>query len=91
MAARVTTPTSRLEPGSEVMPDVRRTGFTLMEVVVALAVAAIAVVGLLRLHMLSMAAADKADKTAQALVIAQNKIAELEAQGSPTAGHNPVP
>lgn len=64
----------------------RRTGFTLMEVVVALAVAAIAVVGLLRLHMLSMAAVDKADKTAQALVIAQNKIAELEVRGSSTSG-----
>jgi len=57
-----------------------------MEVVVAMAVAAIAMVGLLRLHILSVAAADKADKTAQALVIAQNKIAELEAQGSPTTG-----
>ena len=58
-----------------------RTGFTLAEVVVSLAIVAIAVVGLLRLHSLSLAAADKADKTAQALALAQNKIAEMEAGG----------
>jgi len=63
-----------------------RIGFTLTEVVVSLAIVAIAVVGLLRLHSLSLAAADKADKTAQALAIAQNKIAELEAGGVLQAG-----
>ena len=63
-----------------------RTGLALIEVTVALAIAAIAVVGLLRLHSLSLAAADKADKMVQALAIAQGKIAELEAGGSPQAG-----
>ena len=60
----------------------RRTGFTLLEVVAALGIAAIALVGLLRLHLLSLAAADKADAMAQALSLAQSKVAELEAAGS---------
>ena len=63
-----------------------RTGLTLVEVMVSLAIAAVAMVGLLRLHSLSLAAADKADKTAQAVAIAQSKVAELEAGQVPQAG-----
>jgi type II secretion system protein I len=63
-----------------------RTAFTLLEVLVALAVAAIAVGGLMRLHLLSLGAADKAEKMAQALSIAQNKLAEVTAAGAASAG-----
>jgi type II secretion system protein I len=51
-------------------------GFSLVEALVSLAIAAIAIVGLMRLHLLSLGAADKAEKMAQALSIAQNKLSE---------------
>jgi Tfp pilus assembly protein PilV len=50
-----------------------------VEVLVSLAIAAIAVVGLMRLHLLSLGAADKAEKMEQALSIAQSKLAETSA------------
>ncbi len=48
----------------------------------ALAIVAIAVTGLMRLHLISLAAVDKADHVVQAISIAQDKIAELEAMAS---------
>jgi len=61
--------------------DERQAGFTLIEVLVALAIAAIAVVGLMQLHLLSLSAVAKANAEVQAIAIAQERIAEMEAKG----------
>lgn len=65
--------------GRATVHDMRRFGFTLIEVLVALAIAAVAVVVLVHLHLLSLSAVAQADAEVQALALAQEKIAELEA------------
>ncbi len=64
----------------------RRLGFTLIEVLVALAITAVAVVPLFDLHMLSLSAAAQARMEVQALALAQEKVAELEAMDLPQVG-----
>jgi len=63
-----------------------RSAFTFIEVLVALAIAATALLGLLRLHLLSMAAADAAQATTEAVFLAQEKMAEASARGYPEQG-----
>ena len=58
-----------------------RSGFTLIEVLVALSLAAIGMLGLIQLQLTSMAAADKADRTTQATLLAQSLINEAISQG----------
>lgn len=98
----MTTPTSkagtsrarsscRLDPGvtQKKMNDRRsrtRSAFTFIEVLIALAIAAIAVLGLLRLHLISITTAESAQATAQAVFVAQEKIAEASALGYPPPG-----
>jgi general secretion pathway protein I len=60
--------------------------FTLMEVLVALAIVAIAVVGLLRLHLMSLRLTERAETTARAAALAEEKIAESLAHGYPALG-----
>lgn len=55
--------------------------FTLVEVLVALSIAAIGMLGLIQLQLSSMAAADKAEQKTQATLLAQSLIAESMAQG----------
>jgi general secretion pathway protein I len=61
-------------------------GFTLIEVVAALAIVSIALLGLLRLHLISMRAADKAQMLSQAVFVAQEKMTEVLAGGYPPVG-----
>jgi general secretion pathway protein I len=61
-------------------------GFTLIEVVAALAIISIALLALLRLHLLSIRAADKAQVLSQAVFLAQEKIAETLSGGYPPVG-----
>lgn len=61
-------------------------GFTLIEVLVALAVAAIALAALLNLQLVSMHVADKAEGLTQAVFVAQEKLAEAVSGGSPAVG-----
>lgn len=63
-----------------------RSGFTFIEVLVALAIAAIGLLGLLRLHLISMASADAAEAMTQAVFVAQEKMAETSAGGYPQPG-----
>lgn len=63
-----------------------RLAFTFIEVLIALAIAAIAVLGLLRLHLINIATADAAQAMAQAVFVAQEKIAEVSAPGYPPQG-----
>jgi len=63
-----------------------RPAFTFIEVLIALAIAAIAVLGLLRLHLVSIATADAAQAMAQAVFVAQERIAEASAPGYPPQG-----
>ena len=63
-----------------------RCAFTFIEVFVALAVVSISLLALLRLHILSIAMADTAEKTSQAVLLANEKIAEKLAQGFPAEG-----
>jgi general secretion pathway protein I len=59
-------------------------GFTLLEVMVAVAVVAIALVPLLRLHLLSLDATARAQDLTQAVFLAQEKIASI--RSFPDAG-----
>ena len=60
--------------------------FTLIESVVALAVASIALLALLRLQLVAMSTADKAQGLTQAVLVAQGKMAEALSAGYPPVG-----
>ena len=64
----------------------RARAFTFVEVIVALAIASIALLSLLRLHLLSIRCVDKAQITTQAVLLANEKIAETLATGYPDRG-----
>jgi len=75
-------------PESRAMHLRRRllTGFTFVEVIVALAIVSISLLALLRLHMISISMADTAQITSQAVFLADEKIAETLALGYPEVG-----
>ena len=60
--------------------------FTLMEVVIALAITSISLLALLRLHLVSTVLADTAELTSQAVLLADGKIAEALAEDYPNLG-----
>jgi len=62
------------------------TGFTLIESVAALAIASIALLALLQLQLVSIRTADKAQVVTQAVLLAQEKIAETLSNGYPQTG-----
>jgi type II secretion system protein I len=64
----------------------RSKAFTFIEVLIALTIASIALLGLLRLHLLSLATADAAQATTQAVFVAQAQIAEASTAGFPRQG-----
>ena len=73
------------------MPGVKKqylhnTGFTLVEVIVALVIVSISLLGLIRLHLISISMADAAEMTSQAVLLAEEKIAETLALGYPKEG-----
>jgi len=57
--------------------------FTLLEVVIALAITSISLLALLRLHIVSAALADTAELTSQAVLIGEGKIAETLTEDYP--------
>jgi general secretion pathway protein I len=61
-------------------------GFTLLESVIALAVASIALLALLQLQLVGMNTADKAQGMTQAVLLAQEKMAEALSAGYPPIG-----
>jgi general secretion pathway protein I len=61
-------------------------GFTLLESVIALAVASIALLALLQLQLVGMNTADKAQGMTQAVLVAQEKMAETLSAGYPPVG-----
>jgi prepilin-type N-terminal cleavage/methylation domain-containing protein len=68
------------------MTPMRSKGFTLVESLVALAVAAIGLVALLELQLVSINTADKAQGLHQAVLLAQGKIAEALSSGHAEIG-----
>lgn len=64
----------------------RRRAFTFVEVVIALAIVSISLLTLLRLHLISIRMVDKAQITTQAVLLANEKIAEVMAAGFPQEG-----
>ncbi|TSA56370.1 MAG: prepilin-type N-terminal cleavage/methylation domain-containing protein [Planctomycetaceae bacterium] len=62
--------------------------FTFVEVVVALTIVSISLLALLRLHLISISMGDKAQITSQAVLLANEKIAETVAAGYPKEGTN---
>jgi type II secretion system protein I len=64
----------------------RARAFTFVEVIIALAIASISLLTLLKLHLLSIRAVDKAQITTQAVLLANEKIAETLAAGYPDQG-----
>jgi general secretion pathway protein I len=63
-----------------------RGGFTLIEVIAALAIVSIGLLGLLRLHLMNLRAAGAAETTAAAVFLAQEKMAEATLAGWPALG-----
>lgn len=61
-------------------PPTTRRAFTLVEVLIALAILAIGLVALLQLHVLSLRAADRAARQDQAVRLAADKLAECLAK-----------
>jgi type II secretion system protein I len=61
-------------------------GFTLIEVIIALVVVSISLLGLIRLHLISINMAGAAEVTSQAVLLAEEKIAETLASGYPEEG-----
>jgi Tfp pilus assembly protein PilV len=59
----------------------RMDAFTLLEAVISLAIVSIALVGLLRLNLISINMVDHAQATAQAVLLAQQKIEETQCLG----------
>ncbi len=62
------------------------TGFTFVEVIVALAIVSISLLGLIRLHLISIRMVETAEVTSQAVLLAEEKIAETLALGYPKEG-----
>jgi type II secretion system protein I len=60
--------------------------FTLIETVAALAIVSIALLGLLQLNLVSIRVADQAQTTTQAVLLAQEKMAEVLNAGFPPMG-----
>ena len=58
-----------------------RKAFTLVEVIIALVVVPISLLGLIRLHLISINMAEVAEVTSQAVLLAEEKIAETLALG----------
>ncbi len=66
----------------------KNSGFTFIEVVMALAIVSIALVALLRLHLVSIRMADTSNVRSQALMLAREKIEEQLATGFPQTSTN---
>ena len=65
-----------------------KSAFTLIEVLITLVIVAISLVALIRLHLISMRMTEAAEKTSQAVFLANEKIAETLALGYPEEGTN---
>ena len=63
-----------------------RRAFTLVEVIIALAIVSIALLGLIKMHLISIRMIDSAQISAQAVLLAQEKIDEILANGYPDQG-----
>lgn len=63
-----------------------KSAFTLIEVLVALVIIAISLVGLIRLNLISIRITEAAEISSQAVLLANEKIAETLAQGYPEEG-----
>ena len=61
-------------------------GFTLIEVIAALAIVSTALLGLLQLHLVSLKTADKAQAITQAVLLGQAKMADVLCCGYPPLG-----
>ena len=61
-------------------------GFTFIEVIIALVVVSISLLGLIKLHLISIRMAGMAEITSQAVLLAEEKIAETLALGYPEKG-----
>lgn len=62
--------------------------FTFVEVIIALTIVAVSLLGLIRLHIISINMAEVAETTSQAVLLAEEKIAETMAEGFPKQGSN---
>ncbi len=69
-------------------PAVRTKAFTFIEVIIALTIVSISMLALLRLHLISIRMFETAEITSQAVLLANEKIAELLAAGYPKLESN---
>ena len=66
----------------------RKSAFTFIEVLIALVIVAISLVALIRLHLISIRMTETAEITSKAVLLANEKIAEVLALGYPEKGTN---
>lgn len=66
--------------------SINAAAFTLVEVILALAIASISVLALLKLHLISIGLAETAQVASQAVFLAEQKIEEALAAGYPNVG-----
>ena len=69
-------------------PQVQAGAFTFVEVIIALAIVSISLLGLIRLHIISIKMTESAEITSQAVLLAEEKIAEILASGYPNQATN---
>ena len=62
--------------------------FTFVEVIIALAIVSISLLGLIRLHIININMTEAAEITSQAVLLAEEKIAETLAAGYPNQASN---
>ena len=64
----------------------RKSGFTFIEVLIALVIVSISLLALIRLHLISIRMTEAAEITSQAILLANEKISEALAAGFPEEG-----
>ncbi len=70
------------------MGSTRKSAFTFIEVLIALVIVSISLLALIRLHLISIRMIETAEITSQAVLLANEKIAETLALGYPEEGTN---
>lgn len=78
----------KLKSGNIFFREASIRAFTFVEVIIALTIVSISLLGLIRLHIININMTESAEITSQAVLLAQEKIAETFAAGYPNQGSN---
>ena len=79
---------TKIERGHTFFREAPKRAFTFVEVILALAIVSISLLGLIRLHIISINMTETAELATQAVLLAEEKIAETLAAGYPNLAAN---